>query len=93
MTNPLKKMSSALFSPGGLVGPPRFPTDTSQGKQYSRLRYGALTVPREQVGIPAPPPDHPVWAVLMETGHPNLTETLVLVSDGSSSVYMSNGDE
>ena len=38
------------------------------------------------------PPDRPVWAVLMETGHPNLTETLALVSDGSSSVYMSNGD-
>lgn len=27
----------------------------------------------------------------METGHPGLTETLVLVCDGTSSVYVSNG--
>jgi tetratricopeptide (TPR) repeat protein len=92
MANPLKKFSNTLFNPGGLIGPPRFPTDTSRGREYSRLRYGALTVPREQVGIPAPPPDLPVWVALMETGHPQLTETVVLVSDGSSSVYMSNGD-
>ena len=92
MTNPLKKMSSALFGPGSLIGPPRFPTDTSPGKKYSRLRHGAFTIQREQAGIPTPPADRPVWVVLMETGHPNLTETLALVSDGSSSVYMSNGD-
>lgn len=92
MINPLKKISNALFSPQGLMGPPRFSTDTSEGKTYSRLRYGALTVPREQVGIPTPPSDSPAWVVLMETGFPNLTETLVLVSDGSSSMYMSNGD-
>lgn len=91
MTNPLKKISAALFSPQGLAGPPRFPTDTSPGKEYSRLRYGAFTVPREQVGIPTPPPDRPFWVVLMETGYPQLTQTLVQVGDGSSSVYMSNG--
>ena len=91
MTNPLKKISSALFGTQGIFGP-RFPTDTSQVGQYSRLRYHALTIQREQAGIPTPPPDSPVWAVLMETGHPNVTETLALVSDGTSSVYMSNGD-
>jgi Tfp pilus assembly protein PilF len=91
MTNPLKKISNALFGTQGLFGP-RFATDTSPGGQYSRLRYHALTIQREQVGLPAPPPDSPMWAVLMETGHPRLTETLALVSDGTSSVYMSDGD-
>ena len=91
MTNALKKISNALFGTQGILGP-RFPTDTSPVGQYSRLRYHALTIQREQVGIPTPPPDSPVWAVLMETGHPKVTETLALVSDGTSSVYMSDGD-
>ena len=91
MTNPLKKISDALFGVQGIFGP-RFPTDTSPGGQYSRLRYHAFTIQREQVGIPTPPPDSPLWAVLMETGYPNVTETLALVSDGTSSVYMGNGD-
>jgi tetratricopeptide (TPR) repeat protein len=91
MTNPLKKLSGALFGPSGLVGPQRYATDTSQGGTYSRMRLGALTITREQAGLPTPPPDSPLWAVLMETGHPRLTETLVLVCDGTSSVYVSNG--
>jgi Tfp pilus assembly protein PilF len=90
MTNPLKKISGALFGTQGIFGP-RFATDTSPIGQYSRLRYHALTIQREQVGIPAPPPDRPLWAVLMETGHPHVTETLALVIDGTSSVYMSDG--
>jgi tetratricopeptide (TPR) repeat protein len=92
MSNWLKKISNAFSGPQGLIGPPRFPTDTSQGRQYSRLRYQALTITREQASIPTPPSDNPVWAVLMETGHPKATETLALVSDGTSSVYVSNGD-
>lgn len=91
MLNPLKKISTALFGPQGPMGP-RFPGDSSPVGQYSRLRYHALTIQREQAGIPLPPSDSPVWAVLMETGHPNVTETLALVSDGTSSVYMSDGD-
>ncbi len=91
MANPLKKLSGALFGPAGPVGPQRYATDTSQGGSYSRMRLGALTLSREQANLPTPPPDSPVWAVLMETGHPRLTETLVLVCDGTSSVYVSNG--
>jgi tetratricopeptide (TPR) repeat protein len=91
VANPLKKLSNALFGTQGILGP-RFSTDTSPGGQYSRLRYHALTIQREQAGLPTPPPDRPLWAVLMETGHPKVTETLALVSDGTSSVYMSNGD-
>ena len=91
MINPLRKVSNALFGTQGIFGP-RFLTDTSPGGQYSRLRYGALTITREQAGIPTPPPDIPLRAVLMETGHPKVTETLALVSDGTSSVYMSDGD-
>ena len=91
MTNPLTKISNALFGTQGIFGP-RFPTDTSPIGQYSRLRYHALTIPREQVGLPTPHPESPLWAVLMETGHPRVTETLALVSDGTSSVYMSDGD-
>lgn len=91
MINPLKKISNALFGSQGILGP-RFPTDTSPGGQYSRLRYSALEITREQAGLPAPPSDNPVWAVLMETGEPAVTQTLALVTDGTSSVYVSNGD-
>jgi hypothetical protein len=92
MNNLLKRISNVFFDPQGLIGPPRLPTDTSRGRQYSRLRFQVLTITREQASIQTPPSDNPVWAVLMETGYPNATETLALVSDGTSSVYVSNGD-
>ena len=91
MANPFKKISEAFSTLQVAITTPRSPTDTSPGKQYSLLRSSAFTIQREQAGIPAPPPDRPVWAVLMETGHPQVTETLALVSDGTSSVYVSNG--
>lgn len=91
MANLLKKLSKAFIGPLGLIGPPRFPTDTSEGRRYSRLRYQALTINRDEVDVSTPPPESPVWAVLMEIGHPSVTETLFLLSDGTSSVYVSNG--
>lgn len=91
MANPFKKISEALSTLQVAVTTPRSPTDSSPGKQYSLLRNSAFKIKREEAGIPAPPPDRPVWAVLMETGHPHVTETLALVIDGTSSVYVSDG--
>ena len=58
---------------------------------YADLREQALhTVPGE-VGI-EPTPEHPrVYAVLMETGYPDATATLVSFCDGTTSLYTSTG--
>jgi hypothetical protein len=65
-------------------------TDRSSGEAYSALRRQALSTQRTQVGIPAPPPEAPVWGVLMETGYPGATATLFALSDGTTSLYLSS---
>ena len=76
---------------GKSSGPPRVPTDTSPKGVYSSLRGGALSTRRAEVGIPAPPRKAPVWGMLMETGFPEATVTLFAVTDGTTSLYFSNG--
>jgi hypothetical protein len=76
---------------GKSSGPPRVPTDTSPNGVYSSLRGGALSTRRAEVGIPAPPRKAPVWGMLMETGFPEATVTLFAVTDGTTSLYFSNG--
>ena len=67
------------------------PTDTSHGGVYSALREQALSADRVAAGIPEPPPDAPVWGVLMETSFPEGTSTLFALSDGTTSLYLSHG--
>jgi hypothetical protein len=66
-------------------------SDTSPGNVYSGLRQQALTTNRAEVGIPAQSPDTPVWGVLMETGYPGATATLLALADGTTSLYLSSG--
>jgi hypothetical protein len=44
-----------------------------------------------EVGIPAPPPEAPVWGILMETGYSEATATLLALGDGTTSLYFSSG--
>ena len=58
---------------------------------YSGLRQQALSTRRSGIGIPAPPPEAPVWGILMETGYPEATATLLALGDGTTSLYLSSG--
>jgi hypothetical protein len=69
----------------------RVATDSSPNGVYSGLRHQALSTNRSEVGIAAPTSDAPVWGTLMETGYDSVTVTLVALSDGSTSLYFSNG--
>ena len=69
----------------------RVSTDTSPDGVYSGLRHQALSVSRTEAGIPEPPLDAPAWGILMETGYEGTTVTLFALSDGTTSLYFSNG--
>lgn len=71
--------------------PVRVSTDTSPNGVYSGLRQQALSASRTEIGIAAPAPETPVWGVLMETGYDSVTVTLFALSDGTTSLYFSNG--
>lgn len=55
---------------------------------YSEMRERALTITAEALKLPQ---STKVVAVLMETGYPEATATLVAVADGAASLYFSNG--
>ena len=55
------------------------------------LREQALTVTPDALGIALPKTGSDVCAVLMETGYAQAVATLVAFSDGSTSLYFSNG--
>jgi hypothetical protein len=58
---------------------------------YSALRRQALSIQRTDVGITESPPEAPAWDILMETGYPGGTATLLALGDGTSSLYLSTG--
>lgn len=80
---------------GKVSGSQRVSTDTSLDAVYSYLRNQALTFRRADFHIPDPPPEAPIWGVLMESNYSDaaLTAALTLLAlfDGTSSVYLSNG--
>ena len=43
------------------------------------------------MNISAPPAAAPIWGILMETGYPEATATLLAMSDGTTSLYLSHG--
>jgi hypothetical protein len=55
------------------------------------MRSQALSIERASAGIPACPPDAPVWGLLMEMGFPNGSATLLAMADGTTSLYYSSG--
>jgi hypothetical protein len=85
----MRNLFRKLF--GGSSNIPQVGTGGSSGEAYSALRHQALSTRRTEVGIPAPPPEVPVWGILMETGYPEATATLLALSDGTTSLYLSSG--
>lgn len=71
--------------------PARVSSDTSPNGVYSKLRDQALATNRSEAGLSAPSPGAPVWGVVMETGHEEVTVTLFALTDGTTSLYLSNG--
>jgi len=62
------------------------PAETIRG-----LRQHALTVSAADLGL-GPTADRPqVWGVVMETGYPEAVATLVVLGEGTTSLYFSNG--
>src|SRR5215210_5081403 len=71
--------------------PTRVSSDTSPDGVYSKLRHQALATNRSEAGRSAPSPGAPVWGVIMETGYEEVTVTLFALTDGTTSLYLSNG--
>lgn len=57
---------------------------------YTGLRQQVLSLTPDQLDDTAFA-DAPILALLMETGYPEAVATLVVVADGTSSLYFSNG--
>jgi hypothetical protein len=58
---------------------------------YHGLRNRALQASREKFGVPAPTPASAPWGVVMDWGTPSGSVTIVAISDGNASVYLSTG--
>ena len=56
------------------------------------MRHQALSYSKAvEIGLPEPPPDSPVWGVIMENGNSDYTSTVVAFGDGGTSLYVSSG--
>lgn len=58
---------------------------------FTDLRQQALHASRASLGLAAPSTATAPWGVLMETGYPEATATVVAFADGSASIYISTG--
>ena len=69
------------------------PSPETKGRQavFADLRNQALTGTRADFGLDAPATPTTPWGVVMETGFPEGSFTLVAFSDGSASIYLSSG--
>jgi hypothetical protein len=57
---------------------------------YRDLRQKVLTLDPSQIGV-KPSPSSRIWGLLMETGYSDAVATLVMLADGTVSLYLSNG--
>jgi hypothetical protein len=67
------------------------PKPDSRQATFADLRKQALTGTRAAFGLDAAPTPTTPWGVVMETGFPEGSFTLVALSDGSASIYLSSG--
>jgi hypothetical protein len=58
---------------------------------YLQLRERILHLDPAEVGLHPSDPAANIWGVLMESGYPEGTATLVSLADGTTSVYFSTG--
>ena len=58
---------------------------------FKGLRKQALETARPAFGLPQPSAPTQPWAILMETGMGDYCVTVLAVTDGTASIYLSNG--
>lgn len=65
---------------------------TSEAKNpYLGLRSQILQLKREKIGLAVPAKPTEPWAAVMDWGVTNGTATIVAISDGTASIYLSSG--
>lgn len=65
--------------------------EKSEAEMVASLRQMALSLKPSDIGISAATFPHEVWGVLMETGYDSGAFTLVVLADGTVSIYFSTG--
>jgi len=68
-------------------------TDANQYKTadiYRNLRQQVFSLDPSKIGVTSSA-SNSVWGVVMETGYPEAVATLVVLADGTVSLYFSNG--
>jgi hypothetical protein len=55
------------------------------------LRFAALTLQPEEIGLDAHNTPTSIWGLVIETAYPDAVASLVVLADGSVSLYVSNG--
>jgi hypothetical protein len=55
------------------------------------MRNQALSFRRADFRTPDPPPEAPIWGVIMESNYSTVTATLLTLIDGTTSLYLSSG--
>ena len=83
-------MSSFFSSIAGLFSPGVGATDYKVVEAYSGLRNMLLSTKPDSIGVKLKNSNE-VWGVVMETGYPEAVATLVALTDGTVSLYSSNG--
>ena len=79
-------MDSGQNSGGGPRGP-----DASGEQVYQGLRAQILDLDPASAGLQQGPGHQVVWGALMEAGYSRGTATLVVLADGTTSLYLSTG--
>jgi hypothetical protein len=65
--------------------------DYKLAENYVLLRNMVFSTSPDAIGIVQPEKPEDIWGVVMETGYPEAIATLVVLADGSVSLYFSNG--
>ncbi|GMR21522.1 MAG: hypothetical protein BMS9Abin36_2123 [Gammaproteobacteria bacterium] len=65
-------------------------SDDTKGASTDRRKM-IFTLNPDDIGISKEGFGHPVWGIVMETGDPEGSFSLVTLADGNSSLYFSNG--
>ena len=75
----------------GLFGCSRKPEAYEVAEIYDGLRKQLFSFDPTTIGISGSDTKNQIYAIVMDTGYPEAVVTLVAVSDGSVSLYFSNG--
>lgn len=64
---------------------------TTNKSAFNNLRSQVLTLKPADIGITPTKFKNETWGILMETGYPEGVSSLVVLADGTTSIYLSSG--